>query len=173
MFWFSKRCRTHHPLCNLIAFPQNTPNFHKNRAFNHLVSKAIERYLSTHRRSNPPEGERRQEPSEIWKRSSQERRERISRRTGSGTRKGTGKELRMRIGNEVRKTTGNGNRKSIGDETRKGIGEEARKGIRNESHASTQETDCSGWNKKALAAKCDDGVRETVGSARTSRKTST
>jgi hypothetical protein len=77
----------------------------------------------------------------------------------------------MRIGNEVRKTSGNGNRKSIGDETRKGIGEEARKGIRNESHASAQETGCCGWNKKALTAKCDDGVRETVGSARTSRIT--
>jgi hypothetical protein len=77
----------------------------------------------------------------------------------------------MRIGNDVRKTSGNGNRKSIGDETRKGIGEEARKGIRNESHASAQETGCCGWNKKALTAKCDDGVRETVGSARTSRIT--
>lgn len=89
MFCSFTRCRTHHPLCNIIAFPQNTPYFHKNRAFNPLVSGAIERYLSTHRRSNPPEGERRQEPSEIRKRSSQERRERISRRTRSGTRKGT------------------------------------------------------------------------------------
>jgi hypothetical protein len=54
-------------------------------------------------------------------------------------------------------------RKSIGDETRKGIGEEARKGIQNVTHSSTRETEAPGWNKEALTAKCDDGVRDTAG----------
>jgi hypothetical protein len=54
-------------------------------------------------------------------------------------------------------------RKSIGDETRKGVGEEARKGIRNETHAALGKLGPLRWNKEALTAKCDDGVRDTAG----------
>jgi hypothetical protein len=76
----------------------------------------------------------------------------------------------MSIGNEVRKRTGNGILKNIGDKTRKGLGEGTRKGTRNGTHASIQATGCRERNKKALTAKCDDGVRETAGPACTSRK---
>ena len=134
----------------LRLFPQKSRYFHKKIPVKPCCIHRNFEYLSTQRRSNPPEGESRQEP----------------RRTGNGTRKragkGTpgepeaeparepGKELRMRIGNEVRRRTGNGTRKSIGDETRKGIGEEARKGVRNETHAALRKLDAANGTRKLL-----------------------
>src|ERR1700729_1142861 len=134
----------------LCSFPQKTPYFHKKIALNPPCFQGNQEYLSIQRRSNPPEGESRQEP----------------RRTGSGARKSAGKELPgepeagparelgkelwMRIGNEVQKRTGNGNRKSTGDETRKGIGEEARKGIQNETHAALRRLNAADGTRKLL-----------------------
>jgi hypothetical protein len=165
------RCRTHHALCNLIAFPQNTPNFHKNRAFNPLVSGALQAYLSTQRRSNPPEGESRQEPSESRKRSSQEPRERIFDGTGSGTRKGTAEgppdETRERSSEENRQRDLKEHRRRTPKGDRRG----SPQGNPKRDSRSTRETRPPRWDKKALTAKCDDGVRETAGSARTSRIT--
>jgi hypothetical protein len=134
----------------LRLFPQKPLYFHKNIPLNPCCIHRNFEYLSTQRRSNPPEGESRQEP----------------RRTGNGTRKragkGTpgepeaeparepGKELRMRIGNEVRRRTGNGTRKSIGDGARKGTGEETRKGVRNEAHAALRKLAAANGTRKLL-----------------------
>ena len=134
----------------LRVFPQKSRYFHKNIPVKPCCIHRNFEYLSIQRRSNPPEGESRQEPG----------------RTGNGTRKRAGKgtpgepeaepareprkELRMRIGNEVRKRTGNGTRKSIGDETRKGIGEVTRKAIRNETHAAPGKLAAADGTRKLL-----------------------
>jgi hypothetical protein len=78
----------------------------------------------------------------------------------------------MSIGNEVRKRAGNGTRKGIGDETPQG---ESERGPEREPE--TRLTQHSGnWlsrmEQESSYSECDDGrVRETAGSARTSRTT--
>jgi hypothetical protein len=70
----------------------------------------------------------------------------------------------MRIGNEVWKgEPATELRKSIGDDPRKGIGEEARKGIQTRLTRALGKLRCRAWNKEALTAKCDYGVRDTAG----------
>ena len=130
----------------LHVFPQKLLYFHKKIALKPPCFQGNREYLSIQRRSNPPEGESRQEP----------------RRAGSGVRKSAGK--------GTPKRTGNGNRKSTGDETRKGIGEEARKGIQSETHAALRRLDAADGTRKLLQRMECRGTRN-ASSARRSRIT--
>jgi hypothetical protein len=113
----------------------------------------------------------RQEPSENRKRNSQERRERDSNGTGSGTRKGTAEgppdeNRETRFGREPATELGRAS------ETRPAR-ESERKPVRVSKARLTQHS--GNWvaahGTRSSYDECDDGVRETVSSARTSRIT--
>ena len=78
----------------LHVFPQKLLYFHKKIALKPPCFQGNREYLSIQRRSNPPEGESRQEP----------------RRAGSGVRKSAGKGTPKRTGSGTRKGTREGTR---------------------------------------------------------------
>jgi hypothetical protein len=143
-----------------VEFPQNSQYFHKKIAVRPCCVRGNREYLSIQRRSDPPEGESGQEPSENRKRDSQEHRGRNSRGTGSGTRKGAGKgtpdENRERGLEENRQRNLEKHRRRFPQGNRRGDS----KGNPKRDSRSTQATGCRGWNKKALAA---NGMTEEYG----------
>src|SRR5580704_11777964 len=120
----------------LYSFPQKTLHFHKNIALNPPCFQGNQEYLSIQRRSNPPEGESRQEP----------------RRTGSGACKGAGEgtldENRQRGSEEDRQRKSEEQRRRDPQGDRRG----SPQGNPKRDSRSTQETGCRGRNKKALTA---------------------
>ena len=125
-------------------------------------------YLTNQRRSNPPVGESRQEPSENPKRLSQESRGRNFRRTGTGTRKGVGKGT---PGNWKRNPQGDRGKNPQGNWKRLPQGNRG-KDLKRESETRLAEAvgkpGANGWNPgKLLQRECDNG--RGMGSAGSAR----
>src|ERR1700722_7290659 len=136
----------------LRAFPQKLLYFHKNLALKPPCFQGNREYLSIQRRSNPPEGESRQEPRRTGSGACKSIVKRSPRRTGSGTRKGTGEgtldEDRERGSEEDRQRKSEEHRRRDPQGDRRG----SPQGNPKKDSRSTQETESRGWNKKALTA---------------------